>query len=66
MPSATLRDGSRVQLAAGLPATLSGLADRLTAETLTGSAVPLADATVRCADGSLLRFGEIVAVEEDA
>lgn len=60
---ATLMDGSEFVIAGQ---TVAALMEELTAESLTGSAVPLADAALKSSDGREIRYGDVVRFEDVA
>lgn len=62
--AAVMKDGSTVQLAAKHGDTLTAVVASLTADSLTGSAVPLADATFDTADGHQLAYRDVDRLEQ--
>lgn len=62
---AHLHDGSRVTLSQQYGTMVSALADKLTEDTLTGSAVPLSDAVLETDDGRVIRWVDVAEFVEE-
>lgn len=62
---AHLHNGSTVTLSRQYGTMVSALADKLTEDTLTGSAVPLADALLETDDGNVVRWVDVAEFVEE-
>ena len=65
MLRAQLNDGSKVALDPAQGDNITELVSGLTAGSLTGSAVPLAQAKIRAIDGRVFTYGDVTMFEDD-
>lgn len=65
MLRATLKNGDTVTVDPSQGETLADLTANLTADTLTGSAVPILEAEVRSVDGLVFAYGDVNLFIED-
>lgn len=65
MVRAVLQDGSQVELDPALGDTIAELVSGLTASSLTGSAVPLAQVVLHDTAGREFTFGQILSFEDE-